>query len=364
MTADTDRRFMALALTLAGRGLGRVWPNPAVGCVIVQGSRIVGRGWTQDSGRPHGEAMALAESGANAKGATVYVTLEPCAHQGRAGPCADALVAAGVARVVVAIADPDPRTHQEGIARLRSAGIAVDVGLLAAEAAALNAGFFRRVADGRPHVTLKLALSLDGRIANAAGVSQWVTGPEARRRVHAMRMAHDAVMVGIGTALADDPDLTVRDLGAVRQPVRIVLDSRLRLPTGGKLARSAGTVPVWVCHGEGRAGADALAVHGIRTIACASGWDGRLDLLATLRELGKTGLTRVFCEGGAGLATSLVAAGLADEVAVFSAGRFFGAGGVPAIGDVASATALGAPEYRLLSPEIVGTDMLHRWVLA
>ncbi|MFN3293016.1 MAG: bifunctional diaminohydroxyphosphoribosylaminopyrimidine deaminase/5-amino-6-(5-phosphoribosylamino)uracil reductase RibD, partial [Gemmobacter sp.] len=209
---------MAHALALARRGLGRVWPNPSVACVIVQGGRVVGRGVTAPGGRPHAEPQALAQAGAAARGATAYVTLEPCAHHGRTPPCAAALVAAGVARVVSALQDPDPRVSGGGHGMLRAAGIAVTTGVLAAEAAALQRGFLTRVTQGRPMVTLKLALSLDGRIATATGESRWITAAPARARVHLMRACHDAVLVAGGTARADDPELTVRGLGVAHQP--------------------------------------------------------------------------------------------------------------------------------------------------
>ena len=380
-----DPRHMAHALALAARGLGNVWPNPAVGCVIVSAGRIVGRGWTQPGGRPHAEAMALAQAGAAARGATAYVTLEPCAHRGRGPPCADALAAAGVARVVVALTDPDPRTDGQGIARLRAAGIVVAEDVLRARAAALNAGFLARLRLGRPFVTLKLAMSLDGRIADGAGASHWVTGAEARGCVHAMRLAHDAVMVGIGTALADDPELTVRGMGAVRQPVRVLLDTGGRLPSGSRLATGAADAPVWLCHGPAAAGLP----EGVTGIRCRIGPDGHLDLTDTLRRLADRGLTRILCEGGAGIAAALVGAGLADEVALFSAGRLFGAGGTAALAALSAAPVsaapdpttqdpgphdlgppapatqgLGPPDYRLVASERLGADLLHRWIRA
>ncbi len=220
---DTDKRYMALALALGRRGQGNCWPNPAVGCVIVRDGRIVGRGWTQPGGRPHAEVEALAQAGALARGATAYVTLEPCSHHGKTPPCAEALIAAGVARVVAAIEDSDTRVAGQGFALLRAAGVEVTTGVLEDEAALDHAGFFMKTEQGRPFVTLKLASSLDGRIATATGQSKWITGPEARREVHAMRARHDAVMVGAGTARADDPSLTVRDLGIDHQPARVVV---------------------------------------------------------------------------------------------------------------------------------------------
>jgi diaminohydroxyphosphoribosylaminopyrimidine deaminase/5-amino-6-(5-phosphoribosylamino)uracil reductase len=240
---------MRLALSLGARGLGRVWPNPAVGCVIVKGGRVVGRGWTQDGGRPHAETVALAQAGAAARGATVYVSLEPCDHHGQTPPCSEALVAAGVARVVVALTDPDPRVAGGGLQTLRKAGIEVLTDVCEAEARLAHRGFLSRVTQGRPMLTLKLATSSDGRIATATGESQWITGPEARRHVHAMRARHDAVLVGAGTARADDPSLTVRGLGIAQQPVRVVLSRRLDLPENSALMRTAAQVPVWLCHG-------------------------------------------------------------------------------------------------------------------
>ncbi|MCB2111260.1 MAG: bifunctional diaminohydroxyphosphoribosylaminopyrimidine deaminase/5-amino-6-(5-phosphoribosylamino)uracil reductase RibD, partial [Rhodobacteraceae bacterium] len=273
---------MSLALALGRRGLGRVWPNPAVGCVIVREGRIVGRGRTADGGRPHAETVALAEAGAAAEGATAYVSLEPCAHHGQTPPCAEALIAAGVARVVTALEDPDPRVAGRGHAMLRAAAIAVTTGVMEPEARAGQQGFLTRVRLGRPMLTLKLAASLDGRIATASGESRWITGPEARRRVHAMRATHDAVLVGAGTARADDPELTVRGLGPtpmpqpVPQPVRVVAARGLDLPRGGKLAKTIAEAPLWLLHGSGApsaARADWQAL-GARLIVADEGPDG------------------------------------------------------------------------------------------
>src|SRR5437764_12238002 len=238
---------MRAALGLALRGLGNVWPNPAVGCVIVKEGRVVGRGWTQPGGRPHAETEALARAGEATRGATAYVTLEPCCHWGRTPPCTDALIAAGVRRVVVALEDPDPRVAGEGVRRLGAAGLHVDIGLGETEAAEINAGFFCRLRNGRPLVTLKLATSLDGRIATRRGESQWITGPPARERAHALRAGHDAIMVGTGTVLADDPQRTCRLPGlAHRSPVRVVIDRQLRIPPRMRLVSDARTVPTWV----------------------------------------------------------------------------------------------------------------------
>lgn len=352
---------MTHALRLAARGLGNTWPNPAVGCVIVQGGRIVGRGWTAPGGRPHAEPQALAQAGAAAAGATVYVSLEPCAHHGRTPPCAEALIAAGPARVVTATTDPDPRVAGRGHAMLRAAGIVVTEGVLRAEAEALNRGFFRRITLGMPHVTLKLALSLDGRIANAAGASKWITGPASRARVHAMRAAHDAVMVGIGTALADDPELTVRDLGITRQPVRVVLDTHLRLPATSRMARGARDVPVWVCHGAATPVPAALEATGVTLVPCATDVDGRLHMTDALAQLAARGLTRIFCEGGAGVAAALIGGGHVGELVAFTAGHAFGAAGTPALGPLPGGAVLPPPGFHLVASEGVGVDLLHRW---
>ncbi|MEM9585629.1 MAG: bifunctional diaminohydroxyphosphoribosylaminopyrimidine deaminase/5-amino-6-(5-phosphoribosylamino)uracil reductase RibD, partial [Pseudomonadota bacterium] len=240
---SADARFMALALSLGRRGLGRTWPNPAVGCVIVKGGRILGRGWTQPGGRPHAETEALAQAGSSARGADVYVSLEPCAHHGKTPPCAQALIDAGVVRVVIATQDPDPRVSGQGSEMLRAAGIGVDIGVMEDEALADNAGFFSRIELDRPFVTLKLASSFDGRIATATGESQWITGADTRRYVHGLRARHDAIMVGGGTARKDDPSLTVRGLGTAWQPARIVVSRRLDLPLMSTLARTAKETP-------------------------------------------------------------------------------------------------------------------------
>lgn len=362
MTAADDARHMAHALSLAARGLGNVWPNPAVGCVIVNQDRVVGRGWTQPGGRPHAEVHALRAAGAAAMGATAYVTLEPCAHHGQTGPCAEALTRAGIARVVTSLTDPDPRVAGRGHAMLRAAGIEVTEGVLSDEARRMNEGFLARVKTGLPMLTLKLAMSLDGRIANAAGVSKWVTGPAARARVQLMRATHDAVMVGIGTALADDPDLTVRDFPVPRQPVRVVLDSRLRLPASSRLAMTADpSRPVWIIHGDSATVSPALAATGVTLVPVASDPEGRVCTGPALRRLAALGITRVLCEGGGTLAGSFLARAHATEIAVFTAGRAFGATGTPALGPLAPLPTLGAPDYRFERVIPVGEDLLHIW---
>lgn len=359
----SDARFMSLALSLGRRGQGRCWPNPAVGCVIVADGRIVGRGWTQPGGRPHAEPQALAQAGDAARGATAYVTLEPCAHHGQTPPCAAALIEAGVARVVVAITDRDPRVDGEGFAMLRAAGVEVKLGVGAQEAQADHAGFLTRTTLGRPMLTLKLASSFDGRIATGTGESQWITGPDARRAVHAMRARHDAVMVGGGTARKDDPSLTVRGLGIRHQPVRVVVSRRLDLPLMGQLARSAGEVPLILCHGRD---ADAELSRtwrdlGATLLACeAKG--GQLDPADVMQQLGRHGLTRVFCEGGGALAASLIEADQVDRLVGFTAGVIIGAEGLPGIGAMGLSHLRDAPRYDLQSVSRIGPDTMHVWM--
>lgn len=359
MTAPADTRFMTLALALGRRGMGQVWPNPAVGCVIVKGDVIVGRGATQRGGRPHAETVALDQAGAAARGATAYVTLEPCAHTGRTPPCADALIAAGVARVVVATGDPDPRVAGQGIARLRAGGIAVDIGLMRRAAELDHAGFLMRVTRGRPFVTLKIASSLDGRIATAGGHSRWITGEVSRRAVHGLRARHDAVLIGAGTARADDPMLDVRDLGEVRQPVRVVVSRDLNLPINGRLAQTARDQPVWLCHGPD---VDTRGWHkaGVETLDCALSGP-RVDLTSVLKQLGTRGITRVLCEGGGHLAAALIQAKLVDELVVFQAGLAIGSDGLPSLAGLGVDALDQAPRFRLDRVTRVGADVMQRW---
>ncbi len=335
---------MRAALALATRGLGNVWPNPAVGCVLVRDGRVVGRGWTQPGGRPHAETEALRRAGDAARGATAYVTLEPCSHHGKTPPCADALVAAGVRRCVVAAVDSDSRVSGRGLERLRSAGIAVEQGVLAAEARTLNAGFFKRVEQGLPFVTLKLATTLDGRIAMASGESKWITGPEARARVHLERGRNDAVLTGAGTARADDPDLRCRLPGLdPRPPVRVVL-SRDGVPADGQLARSAAETPVWLFCGE-----DATIPDGIRHFPIG-------DPETVLKRLAEEGLTRVMIEAGGRLAASFLRAGLVDRLLWFRAPKIIGGDGIPAVGVLGLDRLAHSPDFARLASGVAGCD--------
>lgn len=363
MTAEDDRRHMAHALALARRGLGRVWPNPAVGCVIVREGRIVGRARTADGGRPHAETRALAMARDAARGATAYVTLEPCAHQGQTPPCAQALIDAGIARVVVGAGDPHPQVNGQGIAMLRAAGIAVTTGVLEAQARSANAGFLSRVTRGRPHLTLKLALSLDGRIATASGESRWITGPQARRRVHALRAAHDGVLIGGGTARADDPALTVREMGATRQPVRIVATRNLNLPFPSRLSKTLDQAPLWLTHGASATdSAEAARWRDAGARLMETGVQGgHLDPANLLKTLGDAGLTRVFCEGGGTLAASLLAQGLVDDLVVFSAGLAIGAEGQPGVGVLGLSALADADRFDLVETRAIGPDVMTLW---
>ena len=366
--AELDRRFMALALALAGRGLGNVWPNPAVGCVIVKDGHIVGRGWTQPGGRPHAETEALARAGDGAQGATCYTTLEPCAHHGETGPCADALIGAGIARAVVALEDPDPRVAGRGSVMLEDAGIEVARGCMENEARALNAGFLSRVEKGRPYVTLKLATSLDGRIGTRTGDSRWITGAPARARGHLLRAQNDAVMVGAASAFADDPALTCRLPGLGGQsPVRIVIDGSARLPASHALIAGGGEQPTWIVStaalgDDGRHAAWREA--GVEVIEVTAEADGRPSLGAALGVLAKRGLTRVLVEGGGRLAAGLMRAGLVDEIAWFRAPGAIGGDGVPALAALGVERANDMPRFHRVSSASLGEDVLDTLVLA
>jgi len=355
-----DRRYMALALALGRRGLGRTWPNPAVGAVIVKDGAIVGRGWTQDGGRPHAEIEALRHAGEAANdaafGATLYVTLEPCSHHGKSPPCADAIIAAGISRVVSALEDPNPEVAGKGHARLRAAGIAVDVGTGADEARHDHAGHILRFTKGRPHVLLKLAISADGKAGAAGRKPIVITGEAVRDRVHLLRAQSDAIMIGIGTALADDPTLTCRlpDM-AKYSPVRVVTDSMLRLPLTSRLVRSAHETPVWAFAGP-RAPQDAeldLLANGVEVLRSAGGTD-RFDLQEALKLLAAKGITRLMVEGGPTLAAAFLAADLVDEAILFHSAKLVGPDGIDAL-DGAAMTVL-RQRLGLINSQQIGPD--------
>ncbi len=357
--------MMRAALALARRSLGRTWPNPAVGCVIVRDGRVVGRGRTRDGGRPHAETEALAQAGEAARGATAYVTLEPCAHHGKTPPCADALAQAGVARVVSALEDPDPRVKGQGHARLKAAGIVVEVGEGAKEAAEINAGFLMRVRTGRPLFNLKIASTLDGRIATRSGESKWITGEAARAAGQRLRATHDAILVGAGTAVTDDPELTCRlpGLGAY-SPVRIVLDSKARLSPSSRLVQTARKVPMWlVCTPAAPVAARrALEACGVEVIELAAGPEGYVDIAVAARELGARGLTRVLVEGGGEVAAGFLKADLIDGIWSYRAGLLLGSDSRSAVAELGLARLDFAPRFSLVSARIVGTDTVETWL--
>ena len=360
--APADAAHMAAALALGRRGLGRVWPNPAVGCVIAHGARVLARGWTQPGGRPHAEAEALARAGKAARGAACYVTLEPCSHHGRTPPCADALIEAGIARVVAATGDPDPRVAGEGFAQLEAAGIAVERGLGGAEARFDNEGFLTRVASGRPLVALKTATTLDGRIAAPGGESRWITGPAARAAAHRLRAGYDAIMVGARTALLDNPRLDCRLDGLQdRSPLRIVADGNLGLPPTHRLV--ANGPPCWaLCREDAdRDRASRLEDAGVRLIRVPVGEDGRMDLAAGLRRLGEAGLTRLLVEGGGLLAAALLKADLVDRLHWFRAPAVMGGDGLPAVAALDVEHPGDAPRFSLHARREAGGDTWEVW---
>jgi diaminohydroxyphosphoribosylaminopyrimidine deaminase / 5-amino-6-(5-phosphoribosylamino)uracil reductase len=358
---QSDARWMEHALRLGRRTLGATGANPAVGCVIIADGRLVGAGWTGLGGRPHAETGALAMAGDAARGATAFVTLEPCSHHGRTAPCAEALIAAGVARVVTSIEDPDPRVAGRGHAALQAAGITVETGLLADEARSDLAGYLSRIVRKRPHVVLKLAVSADGKIAETAGAPTAITGEAARNRVHAVRAEADAVLVGVSTVMADDPLLTCRLPGLEdRSPVRVVSDSRASLPLDSRLARTAGAVPVWLLTlaGEDEPRVRALAERGVVLIACVATADGKVDLADALRHLAERGINRVLAEGGARMARALVEADLVDEVYLLSASKELGPGGLDALAGLPLSAITENERFRPAGKEWLGEDHL------
>lgn len=351
--SSADRRFMARALRLAERGLYTTDPNPRVGCVLTRDDDVVAEGWHRRAGEPHAERLALEQAGSRASGCTVYVTLEPCAHRGRTGPCAEALVAAGVSRVVAAMADPNPQVNGGGMASLQAAGIRSETGLMEAEARRLNPGFVARWERNRPWVRLKMAGSLDGRSAMASGESQWITGPEARQDVQRWRARSSAILTGIGTVLADDPRLSVRLEDAKRQPLRVVVDTRGRTPASARLLD--GTAPVLLATGGGTP-----VPAGAEVFACPAG--GGVDLGALMAELARREVNEVWVEAGPTLGGALLQAGLVDELLVYVAPRLLGSAARPLL-DLPGLERLDqAPGLRWIETRRVGEDLRLRLV--
>jgi diaminohydroxyphosphoribosylaminopyrimidine deaminase/5-amino-6-(5-phosphoribosylamino)uracil reductase len=361
MFSAADHAFMARALQLAAQGLTTTTPNPRVGCVLVRDGQVLAEGWHERAGGPHAEAHALALAGKAAKGTTAYVTLEPCSHYGRTPPCADALIAAGVVRVVAAMEDPNPKVAGTGMARLAAAGIETAVGLMEAEARELNVGFVARMTRGRPWVRLKTAASLDGRTALNNGVSQWITGPEARRHGHSWRARACAILTGIGTVREDDPSLTVRDVPCERQPLRVVVDSRLEISPAAKvLAGGNALIFAAVPAAEKTA---VLAAQGVEVVVLPN-TAGKVDLTAMLSELARRGINEVHVEGGEKLNGSLLREGCVDELLIYQAPILLGDQargmfGLPELSDLSGALRLNFVERR-----VVGTDSFLRARLA
>ncbi len=352
----TDNAHMARALELAERGCYGAHPNPMVGCVIVRDGDIVGEGWHERAGGPHAEINALAAAGEAARDATVYVSLEPCAHHGKTPPCADALVDARVGRVIVAMQDPFPEVAGQGMQKLRDAGIDVRCGLLEERAEELNRGYLSRVRRGRPWLTLKIAASLDGCVAMANGESQWITGPDARADVQRYRARSGAVLSGIGTVLADDPSFTVRDesLGdAARQPLRVILDSRLRMPLSASMLDQPGDTLVFCADDAKRVTLENTGAE----VAVAAGADDRVDLLAVLEELGRREIGAVFVEAGPGLAGSLVDQGLVDELVIYQAPHIMGSETAPMFKTPRWTRLADRRELQILERQVIGDDL-------
>jgi diaminohydroxyphosphoribosylaminopyrimidine deaminase/5-amino-6-(5-phosphoribosylamino)uracil reductase len=363
MNAAEDERFMALALTLGRRGLGNTWPNPAVGAVVVKDGVILARGWTQEGGRPHAEVEALRRAKKAAQGATIYVTLEPCSHHGKTPPCADAIIKAGIARVVSALEDPNPEVAGQGHERLRAKGIQVDVGLGAEEARRAHAGHIAKVALGRPHVLLKMAISADGKVGLAGRKPVALSGEAARARVFQMRAMSDAILVGIGTILSDNPQLTCRLPGMFeRSPVRVILDAKLRTPLATSVIATVRETPTWIFAARD---ASPIAEEILQDKGCrvfrVDGDNGRLDLAGVLKTLSGEGITRLMVEGGPTIAASFVAADLVDEAALVYSEKLVGEAGIAPL----EGMALDAinTHLRVTGSERLGPDTLEHYEL-
>ena len=360
-----DEHFMWMAIGLARRGHGNVSPNPSVGCVVVQDGNVVGRGWTQPGGRPHAETEALRRAGKRAAGATVYVSLEPCAHHGETSPCAEALIDAGVSRVVVGVRDPDPRVDGGGLAMLKAAGIEIVEGVCATGAEDAAAGFLMRIQSGRPLVTVKLATTLDGRIATASGDSQWITGEVSRAQGHGMRARNDAILVGVRTAITDDPSLTCRLPGlSGASPIRVVVDGRLELPLTNALVATAAETPTWLLTRADNDPARRRAYEdaGVRLIGIPVNDEGNLDLAAGLQALGELGITRLIVEGGGRIIAGLLRADLIDRLVWFRAPKLIGGDGIPAVAGFGVRDLDGAANFVKVSARPAGDDIVETYV--
>lgn len=358
-----DQRFMDLAMALGRRGLGNTWPNPAVGAVVVKDGVILGRGWTQPGGRPHAETEALKRAGRGARGATLYVTLEPCSHHGKTSPCTDAIIRAGINRVVTALDDPNPEVAGQGILKLRERGIAVETAFGAEAARRAHVGHITRMTLGRPYVLLKLAISADGKAGAAGRRPIAITGPAARERVFQMRAMSDAILVGMGTVLSDDPALTCRLPGMMnRSPVRILLDARLRVPISAGVVATAHEAPTWI-FGDLKASAmaeEVLRAKGAEVVRVESK-DGRLDLAHVLRVLAERGITRLMVEGGPTVAAAFMKADLVDGAALFRSPNPIGVDGIDALDRMPLTALTQSARLKQVRSETVGADTLEHY---
>ncbi|MEE2954866.1 MAG: bifunctional diaminohydroxyphosphoribosylaminopyrimidine deaminase/5-amino-6-(5-phosphoribosylamino)uracil reductase RibD [Pseudomonadota bacterium] len=365
---NNHHAFMQIALNLAGRGLGRTWPNPSVGCVIVANGKIVGRGWTQPGGQPHAEVEALRRAGSQTNGATAYVTLEPCVHQGRTPPCTEALINSGIKKVMISLHDPDPRVNGRGIKALQNAGIKTEIGLCSEEAKKVTAGFLQRVYNSKPFITLKFATTLDGMIATGGGVSEWITGETSRRLGHLLRANHDAVLIGSQTAEKDNPLLTCR-LPGMREcsPIRIIVASSLRLPLSHKLIQTALEIPTWFFtvsnSQQDNKISKAYEKAGVKLFIVKPDEKGKPNLLEVVEALGKKGITRLLVEGGGKIASSFLKEALVDEIFWFRAAKIIGGDGVQAISKMGIENIKDTIQVKRLSVEIMGEDVLERYSL-
>lgn len=356
--ASADERFMAMAMALGRRGLGATWPNPAVGAVIVKDGVILGRGWTQAGGRPHAETQALKRAGKAAEGATMYVTLEPCSHKGKTPPCVDAIVRAGIARVVSALEDPNPEVAGKGHKRLTAKNIQVEIGLHGDEARRVHAGHIRRITDKRPHVLLKLAVSADGKAGLPGRRTAAITGEPARNRVFQMRAESDAILVGIGTVLADNPALTCRLPGMFeRSPVRVLLDSQLRVSLASHVVATVRETPTWIfCSRTASAMAEQILLERGAKVFRIGSQDGQLDLREVLSVLSEQGITRLMVEGGPTVAASFVSADLVDEAVILRSDKPIGSDGIDALEGLPLESLTQSPHLIALGSKQLGAD--------
>lgn len=353
-----DHAYMARALQLAERGLYTTTPNPRVGCVIVKDNKIIGEGWHQKAGSPHAEINALMQAGIAAQGATVYVTLEPCSHHGRTPPCADALIGTGVARVVAAMQDPNPNVSGSGLARIKAAGVTVECGLMEAQARTLNEGFIKRMVLGHPLVRIKTASSLDGKTALSSGESKWITGEAARADVHRLRAHSCAILTGIGTVLADNPQMNVRGVNSGRQPIKVIVDSTLQTPPESKILQGAKTIIACVSPDTRKAAA--LEASGAE-ILCLPGVDGKVDLHALLSRLAQKGINELMTEAGTRLNGALLAAGLVDEWVQYLAPCLLGNAARPLFELAEPANMAERLSWQLADQRMVGSDLKLVW---